>query len=201
MTKDTISRLHELTISRLVDLPDRSRAVAEVEAIFFESSATRSFDSDADRASFHERWLGRYITHWPAEVFVAGAESGAVVGYLVGCLIDPTRTELFADVSYFADFAHLTERYPGHLHINVTARCRNRGIGSCLIEAFAQHVARAGVPGMHAVTGEGSRNNRFYLACGFELLSTGDWNGNRIAFFGRRLPGREGQPWSEGDLS
>ncbi|MCL4764782.1 MAG: GNAT family N-acetyltransferase [Hyphomicrobiaceae bacterium] len=181
-------------IARLAELPDRNRACGDIEAIFFETGGTREFDTEADRAAFRERWLTRYLAHFPNDAFVALATDGAVAGYLVGCLEDPARNALFSDISYFGGLAHLTQRFPAHLHINLTARYRSQGIGAQLIEAFAAHAARAGAPGMHVVTGEGARNNRFYLACGFEHLETADWNGNAIAFLGRLLASPEGQP-------
>jgi len=179
-------------IARLVDLTDHDLVCGQVEAIFFETSGTQSFESEAARAAYRERWLGRYLMHFPEECFVALSNDGAVVGYLAGCLEDPARSPRFSDVSYFATFSHLTPSFPAHLHINLTAGRRGEGIGAKLIEAFAGHAARAGVPGMHVVTGEGARNNRFYLACGFRQLGATDWMGNRIAFFGRPLASAEG---------
>lgn len=179
-------------IARLVELTDHDLVCWQVEAIFFETSGRQSFDSEAARSSYRERWLGRYLTHFSDECFVALTDDGAVVGYLAGCLEDPARSPRFSDVSYFATFSHLTSSFPAHLHINLTAGRRGEGIGAKLIEAFAGHAAHAGVPGMHVVTGEGARNNRFYLACGFRQLGATDWMGNRIAFFGRPLTSAEG---------
>jgi len=182
-----VSSTKPTVIARLLELTDRDRVCAQIEAIFFETSGRQDFDSEAARAAHVACWLGRYLTHFPGESFVALAADGAVVGYLLGCLEDPARSPLFSDLSYFAAFAHLTASFPAHLHINLTAARRNEGIGARLIEAFAEHAADAGAPGIHAVTGEGARNNRFYLACGFRLLAATDWNGKRIAFFGRPL--------------
>ncbi len=176
-----------LWISRLQDLDDASEAVRAIDAIFFESSSVQHFESDAAQRSFRERWLGRYLSRYPDEVFVALAHGDDVIGYLVGCLDDPLRDPLFADIPYFGAFAPLLSSYPAHLHINVTAAWRSRGIGAQLIEAFASHVAASGTPGMHVVTAEGVRNNGFYLARGFRQLATAEWNGKRVAFFGRKL--------------
>ena len=175
-------------IMRLVEHPDQNRARREIEAIFFETSNTKEFESEAARAAFLDRWLGRYMKHYADQAFLALGE-GSVVGYLVGCLDDPSMDSLFSDISYYAAFADLTAEYPAHLHINVTAKYRSHGIGAHLIEAFASHAAHSNASGMHVVTGAGARNNRFYLACGFQQLREADWNGNRIAFFGRSLVG------------
>ena len=171
----------------LADLPPSEIVRAAIETIFWETSARRQFATEAERLVYLDRWLGRYLKHFPGEAFVARAVTNEVVGYLVGCLSDPTGHPLFADVSYFSRFARFSTDYPAHLHINLKAEWRGRGIGKDLVEAFAGHAAKSGAPGMHVVTGEGARNNSFYRACGFQQLGSVDWNGNRIAFFGRRL--------------
>jgi GNAT superfamily N-acetyltransferase len=163
-----------------------SRARAEIEAIFFQASATQSFASPADRAAFCERWLGRFLVHFPADSFLA-VEKGQVIGYVIGSLADPACDPRFADVPYFRDFAGLSACYPAHLHINIAGGHRGQGLGARLIEAFARHAGGAGVPGVHVVTADGSRNNAFYLRCGFDRLGTVDKDGKRLVFLGRRL--------------
>jgi GNAT superfamily N-acetyltransferase len=158
-----------------------------MDAILFEGSAIPTLASPAARAAFRERWLGRYLAHSPDEVFLACGADGHVVGYLVGCLEDPAHEEHFKDLSYFADFAELTRRFPAHLHINLKAAFRNRGIGAKLIEAFATHAAVAGVSGMHVVTGGGARNVTFYRRCGFEPLASTEWSGKQLVLLGRPL--------------
>jgi GNAT superfamily N-acetyltransferase len=177
----------DIRICRLADVPDAGRVVAQINAIFFEASATQTFASATARAAFRERWLGRYLAHFPNEALLACGLDGDVVGYLVGCLEDPARNGHFEDVSYFAGFAPLTRRFPAHLHINLRPAFRSRGIGANLIEAFATHAAAVGVPGMHVVTGEGARNVSFYLRCGFEPLGSTEWQGKQLAFLGRRF--------------
>ena len=43
--------------------------------------------------------------------------------------------------------AGLTDTHPAHLHMNVEAECRQRGIGVGLIERYARDLGAAGVPG------------------------------------------------------
>lgn len=181
-----------VAVTQLKEVPKPCRTRTGIEAIFVETSSASRFKGETDREAFRERWLGRYLTHYPDQVFVALTDDNAVVGYLVGCLEDPARIDLFSDISYFADLAHLTRCYPAHLHINLTASWRGLGIGKRLIAAFAAQAAEAGAPGMHVVTREGARNNRFYSACGFRQLASVTWLGNPIAFFGRELAGHRG---------
>lgn len=177
----------DVSIERYFDAGPRATVDQEIEAVFLEAAGSRTFETDEARLAFRERWLMRYLTHFPGEAFVARVPGGSVIGYLTGCLDDPAKHALFADIPYFADFASLTGRFPAHLHINLTAGYRGGGIGRRLIEAFASHAAERGAPGMHAVTADGVRNNGFYLDCGFKRAATTQWNGKLIAFFARRL--------------
>ncbi len=163
------------------------RAITEIDAIFFEASATRSFASDAARAAFRERWLGRHLEHFPDCTFLAVAADATVLGYVVGALDDPAKDQHFADIPYFRDFAHLTERFPAHLHINLAAIARNRGIGGRLIEAFCASARDKGALGVHVVTGEMSRNRTFYARAGFELQATLGPAGRGAVFLARPL--------------
>lgn len=179
-------------IRRWGDVDGQDARLAELEAIFFEASATKSFASDGDRAAFQERWFGRYLVHDPRWFYVAIAPAedsgeGAVAGYLAGSLDDPARTARFADIGYFVDLAGLTARYPAHLHINLAPQFRSRGWGERLIAAFAEDARAAGAPGVHVVTGRGVRNVRFYAACGFVEVGSVIWRDHELVMLGRKL--------------
>ncbi|HEY7669588.1 MAG TPA: GNAT family N-acetyltransferase [Hyphomicrobium sp.] len=184
---ETRPLLSGISIRRFTEIADRERLEPALDAIFFEASATQSFASEDARAVFRERWLGRYLKHEPQWAYVARDADGSVAGYLVGSIDDPRRNQRYGDVGYFLDFAHLTEDYPAHLHVNLAPGYRNRGIGAALIEAFATAAAAAGAAGMHVVTGSGSRNVRFYERNGFCELARATFNANEVVFLGRRL--------------
>lgn len=173
-------------IVRLMDEPDRAAAEAAIEAIFFAASNTQTFDSLATRAAFRERWLGRYLRSDSQHVLLACQEaSGAIVGYLTGCFDDPARAVRFADIGFYAQFAHLTERYPAHLHVNLDVAARSAGIGSKLVAAFVADVARAGLAGVHVVTGRGARNVSFYERAGFHERGIAASGGREVILLGR----------------
>ena len=176
-----------ITVRPFAAIADRPRLKPEIEAIFFAASATRSFAGDAVRTAFRERWLGRFLDHFPDCAFLALDDDGAVAGYIVGALADPAKDPRFSDIGYFRDFGHLTARYPAHLHINLAANARNRGIGGRLIDAFCGHARTQGAPGVHAVTAEQSRNRSFYARNGFALQATVDRSGPAIVFLARAL--------------
>lgn len=172
---------------RIAPLPGGPAAFAAIDRIFFVSSATQGFASEAEREVFRERWLGRYITHFPAGCFVALDSGGRVLGYVCGATRDPARDPLFADIGYFKQLAADTARFPAHLHINLAPDARNRGIGGRLIEAFCAHARAAGAPGVHVVTSVASQNRSFYARTGFSAIIETDWNGHQIVLLGRPL--------------
>jgi ribosomal protein S18 acetylase RimI-like enzyme len=167
-----------VVIRRWTDVPHDDRLTAELDAIFFEASNTRSFVSDEARAAFRERWLGRYLAQHPQWAYVALAPDGKLAGYLVGALDEGNG---------FDDFAAATRDYPAHLHVNLAPAFRSRGIGAELIEAFAVDAARAGASGMHVVTSADARNVGFYERVGFRRRATTTSNGHGLVFLGRRI--------------
>lgn len=161
--------------------------IAELDDIFFESSATRDFPSEEAKSAFRERWLGSYLTHDKDCSFLALTDTGSVVGYLVGSLTDPALDQRYAALGYFTTFAPWTARYPAHLHINVASQYRSCGLGARLIGAFAAHAASFGAPGMHVVTGKGMRNVQFYVKNGFDCVAEAEWNGRTVVMLARKL--------------
>jgi GNAT superfamily N-acetyltransferase len=181
--------MHEapITIVRVPGAECPPNLLAQVDAIFLETSL-RPPPPGPERDAFRERWLGRYLLGGTDVVLLALAGGNTVAGYLVGALEDPAPQERFADIGYFrTDFADLTRRFPAHLHINLTAPFRNRGIGAKLIEEFADAARAAGAPGMHVVTGRGMRNVRFYQRCGFAERARSAHDGGGAVFLGREL--------------
>ena len=159
--------------------------IAGLDTIFYAASGTQTFPSDSARAAFRERWLGSYLTYEPSEAFLAIDRDGSVAGYLVGALRDPVLDQRHADLGYFQDFAHVTPRYPAHLHVNVASQYRSAGLGARLVEAFAAHAQARGAPGVHVVTGQGMRNVGFYLRNGFVEVAEAPWNGRTVVMLGR----------------
>ncbi len=176
-----------LLIRRWRQVADPDLLVGGIEAIFLATAAPHNIADPATRATFRERWLGRYLEHDPGHVWLALTPAAGVAGYLVGCLDDPARTGRFADIAYFAALADRTPLYPAHLHLNLAAAYRGAGVGTRLLQAFAGDAAQQGAPGMHAITGEGMRNVSFYTRNGFAEVGRTAWNDRTIVMLGRRL--------------
>lgn len=175
-----------VSICRYRDVDLTPERVAEIDRIFFESSNTKTFPSDAVRGAFRERWLGRYLTHDPAFAYLARDGGGRIVGYLVGAIDDPAVTARFADIPYFAALSAQTKRYPAHLHVNISPKFRNRGIGGRLIDCFLADAKSAGALGVHVVTSAGAANVSFYNRNGFEEVARAGTGGG-LVFLARSL--------------
>lgn len=180
-----------VAIERFDARPRGAEALAQIDRIFFSSSATRSFESDEHRRLFRERWLGRYLTREPQHAYLALARSGegqdAVVGYLVGSFEDPAEARGAEGLAYFRDFAHVTPHYPAELHVNLDPEWRGHGVGRRLVAAFLEAAREAGAGGAHVVTSRGQDNVGFYEAIGFVEVAATDWNGRTLVLLGVRL--------------
>lgn len=167
-----------VAIRHWTDVAHRDRLGVALDAIFFESSATKSFANEEARAAFRERWLGRYLDQHPEWAYLAIAPDGTLAGYLVSALDEEGG---------FDDFAAATRDFPAHLHINLAPQYRNRGIGAELIEAFVADAAKAGARGAHVVTSSDARNVHFYERVGFKPRARTMSNGHELVLLGRRL--------------
>lgn len=167
--------------------PERIRLLADLDHVFFMSSARQSFASPEERAEFRERWLGRYLLHFPQYALVALSDSQNAIGYVAGSVDDPGRDPVFADLSFLSAFRDLTARYPAQLHVNLDAAWRGRGVGSRLVDSFSDLARDAGAPGVHVVTARGMRNIGFYITNGFFERGAAMINDRELVFLGRDL--------------
>lgn len=190
--QNEVAQRYGVAIRRWPEVAADSRYHQEIDAVFFSSSAVTSFTSESERAAFRERWLGRYLEHYPEWALVALDPERRLVGYVAGSGDDPARTPLFSDIQYFAIFATLTARFPAQAHINVAAPWRGRGVGGRLLEHFLGAARRRGVAGAHVVTARGMRNVAFYEAHDFREAGAALWNGKEVVLLARTLDRQRG---------
>jgi len=163
----------------------RRGLVPAIDAIFFDTAA-RTYEQGPERDAFRERWLGRFLDHPPDPLLVASTATGEVAGYLVGTLENAAESPRFHDMAHFrTEFRAQCARFPAHLHINLAAPFRGRGIGARLVADFAAIVSAAGLPGLHVTTGRGMRNVGFYLANGFQEVGAWQREAGAMLFLGR----------------
>lgn len=69
----------------------------------------------------------------------------------------------------------MVDRYPSHLHVNLTPRMQGHGVGRQLVETLMSALRDRGSRGVHLMVGHSNqRAIRFYRHVGFnELLATG----------------------------
>lgn len=159
-----------------------AEACAGAEAVFWETAPDARDLQGRDRRRFLRKYFTYYLEVEPELFLVAFDEAcggegvpvrdepvthPAVLGYI--CAVADTRChpELYALADHLAIFDDLYDLFPAHLHINLTAASRGRGVGSRLIGELEQRLRQAGTPGLHLVTTVGKRNVRFYERNGF----------------------------------
>jgi GNAT superfamily N-acetyltransferase len=185
--KRALKRAMMLTIQRADEIADFPSRLGDIDDIFFESSARRDFRGQEEKQAFREMSLGRYIEKHRSSFFVALDDDGRAVGYLAGCLENPLTLKHFNDVSYFRYIEDICQGYPAHLHANVAGQYRNRGLGTALVQRFADWAKLHSVEGIQIVTSSTSLSIPFYRRSGFVELRTFPWNSGISICMGRRL--------------
>jgi GNAT superfamily N-acetyltransferase len=186
-----------VVLQRLVDLEAAGADAALLRAgmvRIFRATAARWPDDAAAAAAFQQLWLDQYLDHERELVTLALARApplteSDVLGYLVACRIDPATSMRFVALSYFQDFAALTQTFPAHLHINLDARARGQRIGAHLVEDVCNRLGHEGVRGIHVVTGRDQRNVSFYTRLGFSERARAPRGTTDVLFLARSLRG------------
>lgn len=172
---------------------DRAAVVRAVDDVFWETANTREFETPEEQAAFRWRYFGYYLEYEPECLFVArdGAR-GSVLGYVCGVVDTRRHPELYRIADHVPIYSDLYDRYPAHLHINLTAAARGRGLGGRLLGAIERCAATAGAPGIHLVTSADARNTSFYRRNGYRhevprSLPTGGGTAVTLLFMGKPL--------------
>jgi GNAT superfamily N-acetyltransferase len=177
MPAPLIKRGPELTEAQLQQLRE----------IFFESSARKDFKDAAEREAFWHKYVGFYLANFPQYVLLA-QEGEKVLGYVLGMPFSK-HPELYEIQPHMALAEQYFYDYPAHLHINLHADARGKGIGSKLLKEFEEYLQTARITGLHIMTGTDSRNKNFYPRLGFDFEVTFNFRGNPILLMGKRLKG------------
>lgn len=181
----------EINIVDLSSVTLTAERLAELDEIFFTSSARTSFADDDDRQSFRQRWLGFYINDAAALNLVAVDASDRIVGYILSATAElkagKPRDPLETVRGYKPDWSDHVARFPAHLHINLLENHRGLGIGEKLVAKLCERLAQNTTKGVHLLTSANSRNVRFYEKCGFSEQARSSDAENAVVFLARRL--------------
>lgn len=168
----------------------RAGEYGRLREIFWETAFQTEFDTREAEAGYEYKYLRWYWEKARDLLFVAEGESArdgaerstpvadvraslsptashTVLGYICGVEDTRAHPDLAAAAAHIPLFNDLYDRYPAHLHINLTANARGRGTGALLIARFVTAVAECGANGVHLVTGVHARNVSFYRRNGF----------------------------------
>jgi ribosomal protein S18 acetylase RimI-like enzyme len=164
-----------------------SSAIKEVQEIFFVSSSVKTFESEEKKTAFFKRWCKDYMDFYPNEFFIMReSDTKKVLGYLCGCI--NTQASLSQlDIPGLSIFQDSFEQYPAHLHINFTPECRGRGLGSMLVEYYAQVLIKKNIKGLHLITSPTALNVSFYRRLGFTNEDTRVFGKVPLLFMGKKL--------------
>jgi hypothetical protein len=92
-----------------------------LDDIFFKSSVKRDFCTHEEQQYFPDMSFGRYTVTHRDSFFVALNGGGRAIGYLAGCLENPTILGHFNDITYLACDGERAADYLQHSH---HLRCR-----------------------------------------------------------------------------
>lgn len=162
------------------DLQNQEEALLEIQDIFFETSTKKDFSSAEEKSQFLFKYLGYYIEHYPDYVWVA--KSDRILGYVVAAT-DSSHKELLKIQPHLGKFEDCFNKYPAHLHINLSSASQGLGLGSQLISKVKNQLQLANIPGLHIMTGPDSSNKAFYQKLGFSF----EIERNSILFMGKTL--------------
>jgi GNAT superfamily N-acetyltransferase len=177
-----------VNIEKADEIPDFANHLGDLDDIFFKSSVKRDFRTYEERQYFREEMsLGRYIVKHRDSFFVALNGVGRPIGYLAGCLENPTQLDYFNDIAYFRYIEDICQNYPAHLHINIVEQYRGRGVGTALVERFVNWAEVHSVSGIQVVTSSTSRSIPFYRRLRFTELRVFPWNSGTAVCMGRQL--------------
>jgi ribosomal protein S18 acetylase RimI-like enzyme len=139
---------------------------------------------------FEDRWMGPYLKELPdqSHFLLACNEQQVVIGYLLYALDSDLFLRPFESrLQSYAIFKDLFKKFPAHLHINLSGRCRGYGVGSILMQSMLETLREEGLSGVHLVTSPDARNVSFYQKNGFDVNVERALRTTPLLFLGQRL--------------
>ena len=183
-----------ITIRAAADLSDPWAYYSAIETVFWETANKTRFDTTAERERYRRSYMDHYWETAP-ELFLLALRSQQVLGYVCGVADTRKHVQLrrLADsAGHIELFADLYDRFPAHLHINLTAASRGQGLGGRLVRALEERLRHPDIQarGLHVVTSAQARNVRFYRHNGFSYevpRRLGGERGPTLLFMGKQL--------------
>lgn len=166
----------------------------QVRSIFYETSAVQVFSSEEVKKKFEWKYLGWYLENHRNLFFVAeeispvaGASKNQILGYIACCPDTKNATDLLGLNPSLEIFRDFYDQYPAHLHINLSADARGKGLGSELIQHLEGELRRKNTRGLHLLTSPNARNRGFYSKNGFSKEVERQYKEAALLFMGKKL--------------
>jgi hypothetical protein len=156
-----------------------------VNQIFFESSTVSHFKSIKQREDFQYKYLDYYKIYFPLNFFVLC--DNRPLGYVCGVPDLLKVKKLFELSPHLHAFKDLYKQFPAHLHINMCAESRGKGLGPLLINEFVGNIEKSGGNGVHIITTPTAKNVSFYKKCGFNFQEERVYKESALLFMGKQL--------------
>ena len=161
-----------------------NQALEQARKIFYQSSTRTHFADRDEKAQFEFRYFGVYCKN-PQQVFLAFSNE-SVIGYLVGTEV--TTPEHYQLNPYLESFKEIiTQKFPAHLHINLSPETRGKGVGSRLLESFEAALRERNIPGVHLVTSSSARNLSFYERNHYRMKMNSETPTSTLVLMGKAL--------------
>ena len=82
----------------------------------------------------------------------------------------------------------VTDRFPGHMHMNLVPRMRGKGLGRTFFEIWCDRARAAGVAAVHVgVSPANTGGAAFWQACGMQALADVPETDHPVRWFGMKL--------------
>lgn len=170
----------------------RKATIKDEKAVIDICNDTKTYDINDtdDRELFALRWALYYIRYQTDFCYVA-EDKEEVIGYVL-CAPDTVDSEneyeekIIPEIKNMIDknnpkYEYYTtilktneiiesylEKYPAHLHINMTPKCQGKGVGTKLLKAMEENLVAHGIGGIHlGVMEDNSAAIRFYEKNGY----------------------------------
>lgn len=169
--------------------PYEHRDKNDVRRICLETSGL-STEKEKDRKFLYYMYNDYYIEFEPESCFVLTDDNDVAQGYVI-CAKDfatyadnmskfylPRILQLgykYSLMSRYEMFLHglYKEKYPAHLHIDISPSFQGKGGGTALITALKEHLHQSGVKGLMLSAGEGNKGAiAFYKKNGFKTVNS-----------------------------
>jgi len=153
----------------------------DIRNIFWQTSSKNDFKDHREKEQFQNKYLEYYVNH-KNSIGLVYIKDSKILGYILGIsLFDQSIIEINP---IYQDFLDEISVDMGELHINLHPNSQGLGIGSMLISAFEDHLAKSGCRFSFLITHHQAKNYMFYMKNQYQEIKR---NSNGVVLLTKRL--------------